>query len=210
MALHRVPHVLVLCALLLILDAHAVAQGKMSSRNGKRQQETPSPQRGTIDSLPVLDVPYVSTPHKVVAAMLKMARVKKGDLVYDLGCGDGRIVIAAARDFGARGVGIDLDPKRIQEARENARKASVEDRVTFIEQDLFDADVRKASVVTLYLFSGVNLRLRPKLLRELRPGTRVVSHSFDMGDWRPVRVENIDDHKIYYWVIPGKKEGKAK
>jgi predicted O-methyltransferase YrrM len=122
------------------------------------------------------EVPYVPTPEEVVAAMLAVARVGKNDVLYDLGSGDGRIVIAAARQFGTRATGIDIDPQRIQEADANARKAGVTDRVRFILGDIFEADIREATVVTLYLLPAVNARLRPKLLRELRPGTRIVSH----------------------------------
>ena len=131
------------------------------------------------------DVPFVPTTDEAVQAMLKLAGVKKTDVVYDLGCGDGRIVIAAARDFGARGVGIDIDPQRIAEAKENARKAGVEKLVRFEENDLFEADIHEATVVTLFLLSSVNLKLRPKLLKDLKPGTRIVSNTFDMGDWAP-------------------------
>src|ERR1039458_6446121 len=122
------------------------------------------------------DVPFVPTTDEAVKAMLKLADVKKADVVYDLGCGDGRIVIAAARDFGARAVGIDIDPQRIAEAKENARKAGVEKLVRFEENDLFEADIHEATVVTLFLLSSVNLKLRPKLLNDLKPGTRVVSN----------------------------------
>lgn len=146
-------------------------------------------------------VPYVPTPERVVNTMLDMAKVGKDDVVYDLGCGDGRIIIAAAKR-GARGVGIDIDPERIAEANENARKAGVADRVKFIEQNLFDADFSEATVVTLYLVPQVNLKLRPRLLSELRPGTRVVSHNYDMGDWHPQRTKRVGTHRVFYWVIP--------
>lgn len=136
--------------------------------------------------------------------MLKLAAVKPGDLVYDLGCGDGRIVIAAARDFGARGIGIDIDPERINEARDNARKAGVTSRVEFRNEDLFEADIRKATVVMLYLYPWVNLKLRPKLLAELEPGTRIVSHSHDMGDWKPEKEIEVDGSTIYFWTIPAR------
>ena len=131
------------------------------------------------------DVPYEPSSPEIVSGMLRLANIKKGDVVYDLGCGDGRIVIAAAEKFGARGVGIDIDPERISEARENARKARVAGRVTFRNEDLFEAKIRDATVVMLYLWPEVNLRLRPKLWSELKPGTRIVSHSHDMGDWKP-------------------------
>lgn len=157
------------------------------------------------------DVPYVPTTEPAVEAMLKLAKVGRSDVVYDLGCGDGRIVIAAALKFGARGVGIDIDPKRISEARANARKAGVEHGVRFIEQDLFRADISEATVVTLFLLDHVNLRLRPKLLSELKPGTRVVSNTFDMGDWKADVERDLDDpdagyfsSHFYLWVIPRK------
>ncbi len=152
------------------------------------------------------DVPYVPTPTEVVEEMLRVANVGKNDVIYDLGSGDGRIVITAAQKYGARGVGIDINPVRIGEARENALKAGVTDRVKFLQQDLFETDIREATVVTLYLLPEVNLRLRPKLLRELRPGTRVVSHNYDMGDWRPEAVKEVHSplgrHKLFYWVVP--------
>ncbi len=162
------------------------------------------------------DVPYVPTTERAVEAMLELARVSKNDVVYDLGCGDGRIVIAAAKKYGARGVGIDINPERIAEARENAKKAGVEHLVKFIEQDLFEADIREASVVTLFLLSSVNLKLRPKLLAELKPGTRVVSNTFDMGDWKPDKEFTLDDdgqdsylsHRFYLWIIPQKAAAK--
>src|SRR6202171_5542079 len=153
------------------------------------------------------DVPYVPTTEAAVQEMLKLAEVKKSDIVYDLGCGDGRIVIAAAKNFGARGVGIDINPVRIAEAKENARKAAVENLVRFEENDLFAADIREASVVTLFLLPNVNLKLRPKLLQDLKPGTRVVSNTFDMGDWKPEKefivpdtdVDTYLSHRLYLW-----------
>jgi cyclopropane fatty-acyl-phospholipid synthase-like methyltransferase len=153
-----------------------------------------------------LDVPYVSTPEPVVREMLRMAAVRPGDMVYDLGCGDGRIVIAAARDFGARGVGIDIDPRRIAEANAAARSAGVEGRVRFAVQDLFKTDFSDASVVALYLFEELNAKLLPKFRAELKPGTRIVSHRFGIGDWKPhasaVISANGDDHWVYLWVVP--------
>ncbi|MCS6953452.1 MAG: class I SAM-dependent methyltransferase [Bryobacterales bacterium] len=147
------------------------------------------------------DVPYVPTPPEVVEGMLKLAGVKSSDVVYDLGCGDGRIVIMAAEKFGARGVGIDINPERIREAEENARKAGVTGRVRFIQGNLFDADIQEATVVTLYLLSSVNLKLRPKLIKELRPGARVVSNTFDMGDWKPDREIEVNGRRVYLWTI---------
>jgi SAM-dependent methyltransferase len=161
-------------------------------------------------SAPKPDVPYVPTTNEAVQAMLKLADVKKSDIVYDLGCGDGRIVIAAAVTYGARGVGIDIDPDRIREAKENAKKAHVEDLVRFEEKDLFQADFHEATVVTLFLLPSVNLRLRPKLIQELKPGTRIVSNTFDMGDWKPDKEQTLDgtdddaylSRKFYLWHVP--------
>ncbi len=156
------------------------------------------------------DVVFVPTPEEVVGQMLKLADVHKGDVVYDLGCGDGRMVIAAAK-LGARGVGIDINPERIKESRENARKAEVTDRVSFRTEDLFEADFKDATVVTLYLLQSLNEKLRPKLWRDLRPGTRVVSHDFDMGDWTPEKEIHVDvegrSHTVYLWKIPAKEAG---
>jgi SAM-dependent methyltransferase len=152
-----------------------------------------------------INPPYVRTPANVVSAMLKLAGVKASDVVYDLGCGDGRIVIAAAKEYGAHGVGIDNDPERIQEARDNARKAGVEALVKFEVNDLFAADIHNATVVTLYLLPDVNLRLRPKLLKDLKPGTRIVSHDFHMGDWKPDKHQMVDaSSHIYLWTVPPK------
>lgn len=147
-------------------------------------------------------VPYVPTPHAVVEEMLRLANVTPDDVLYDLGCGDGRIVIAAAQRFGARGVGVDINPQRISEAQANAQQAGVADRVQFLQQDLFATDLHAATVVTLYLLPTINLQLRSILLEQLRPGSRVVSHEFHMDDWRPDRTAEVDDHKIYLWVIP--------
>ena len=154
---------------------------------------------------PKLDVVWVPSAPEVIAVMLEAAKVGPGDIVYDLGCGEGEIVIAAALHYGARGVGVDLDPERITNARLNAARAGVTDRVTFIEQDLFTTDVSGATVVTLYLGPEINRRLRPKLLRELRPGTRIVSHDFSMGEWEPertVRVPQAPGHVVYLWRVP--------
>jgi len=155
---------------------------------------------------PTLDVPYVPTHEKIVAEMLKVAGVGKNDVLYDLGSGDGRIVITAAKQFGTRGVGIDIDPERIKDANENAKKAGVTDRTRFILGDIFEADFRAATVVTMYLLPEVNMRLRPKLLSDLRPGTRIVSHNYDLGDWKPRRTIKITlsdgDHWVYFWVVP--------
>ena len=147
-------------------------------------------------------MPFVPTPERVVEGMLKIAQVGPKDLVYDLGSGDGRIVIAAAKRHGARAVGVDIDPQRVKEARENARKAGVAGRAEFREADLFQVDLSPATVVTLYLLPTINLKLRPKLLAELKPGTRIVSHGFDMGDWKPSAVHQVGTATVYYWVVP--------
>ena len=147
------------------------------------------------------DVPYVPTPQAVVEKMLEVAKVGPGDLVYDLGSGDGRIVIAAAKK-GARGVGIDIDEQRIWEAKNNAIAAGVADRVQFRQEDIFKTDFREATVVTMYLLTSVNLRLRPRLLAELKPGTRIVSHAFDLGDWKPLETHKVGSSTVYYWVVP--------
>ena len=153
--------------------------------------------------------PYVPTPQEVVDRMLQLAEVRKGDVVYDLGCGDGRIPITAARRYGARGVGVDIDPVRIAEANANAKKAGVTHLVTFRLQDAMTTDVSEATVVTLYLLSASNLKLRPILTRQLKPGARIVSHSFGMGDWQPDKVDTFVDSSgttrtLYLWKADGK------
>lgn len=150
------------------------------------------------------DVRYEPTPYSTVRAMLKLADVGASDVVYDLGSGDGRIVIMAAKEFGARGVGVDIDRDLVKEARANARNAGVEDKVQFVEGDMYKADLRSATVVTLFLHPDPNLKLRPKLLTELKPKSRVVSYIWDMGDWKPEAQKAVGDgyHKIYLWRIP--------
>jgi predicted RNA methylase len=147
------------------------------------------------------DVIYVPTPPFIVDVILNMAEVTPGDVVYDLGCGDGRIVVEAAKLHGARGVGIDIDPIRIRESKRNAAKNGVIDRVTFRMEDIFETDISDASVVTLYLLPTLNMRLRPKLWRDLAVGTRVISHGYEMGDWVPTKVEVVTGHPVYLWVI---------
>jgi SAM-dependent methyltransferase len=146
------------------------------------------------------DVIYVPTRQTVVDAMLKVASVKAGDVLYDLGCGDGRIPVTAAQ-LGARAVCIDIDPRRIAEANENVKKNNVGDRVRVLNQDLFTTDISEATVVSLYLLPSLNLKLRPTLWRTLKPGTRIVSHDFDMGDWKPEQTLNVDGATVYYWTI---------
>jgi len=157
------------------------------------------------------DVAYVPTTNEAVEAMLKLADVTSSDTVFDLGCGDGRIVVAAAKLRGARGVGIDIDPVRVSESRANAKKAGVEKRVRFEENDVFEADIHEATVVTLFLLPELNVKLLPKLLRELKPGTRIVSNTFDMGDWQPAKEVTVGDpneaghpfsHRLYLWIVP--------
>jgi len=158
---------------------------------------------------PELDVPYVPTPPEVVSAMLKMAEVGPNDIVYDLGSGDGRIVVAALRDYKAqKGVGVDLDPARVKDGNANAAKAGVGDRATFVEGDVFKFDFSEATVLTMYLYPSVNMQLRPRILSELKPGTRVVSHQFSMQDWVPDVYDQFDDnHHLYMWYVPAKVAG---
>jgi hypothetical protein len=170
------------------------ADAPAQSPNSELQAQSPAAE-------PDLDVPYVPTPPGVVSAMLEVAQVGKDDVLYDLGSGDGRIPITAAKRYGTRSVGVDIDPERIQEANENAQKEGVSDRVQFRQQDLFETDLSEATVITLYLLPQVNLDLRPKIL-QLQPGTRIVSHSFDMGDWKPDQTLQVDGSTIYYWVVP--------
>lgn len=155
-----------------------------------------------------LDAPYVSTPQPVVDAMLRLAGVRAGDVVYDLGCGDGTIVITAARDFGARGVGVDIDPRRIAAANAFARLAGVTDRVRFAVQDVMQTDFSDATVLTLYLLPELNAKLLPRIRRDLKPGARVVAHQFGIGDWKPDRSETAwsgtMDHQIHLWVMPAR------
>jgi SAM-dependent methyltransferase len=153
-----------------------------------------------------LDVIFVASDLTIVNAMLTLAGVTPNDIVYDLGCGDGRIVIAAAKEFGARGVGVDLDPQRIQEAQANAVRAGVADRVTFLVQDIFDTDIQSATVVTLFLSPELNARLRPKLTSQLKPGSRIVSHRYGVGDWVPERTVTLNVREtrnhIFLWRVP--------
>lgn len=171
------------------------------------------PQESTINQIaqagteerptqPEPDVAYVPTPQEVVDKMLEVAKVTKDDVVYDLGSGDGRIPITAAQRYGARGIGIDINSELIQEANENARQSGVTDRVKFLQQDLFASDIREATVLTLYLLPELNLKLRPTLFEQLKPGTRIVSHAFDMGDWKPDRKVIVGGSTIYLWIVP--------
>ncbi len=149
----------------------------------------------------VPDVPYVPTPQDVVEAMLKAASVTKDDVLYDLGSGDGRIVITAAKKYGTKGMGIDINPALVAEATANAEKEMVSDKVTFIEGDLFKQDLSKATVITLYLLPDINIKLRPTILG-LKPGTRIVSHAFNMGDWEPEKTIDVTGRTVYFWRVP--------
>ncbi len=187
--------------------AAIVAACGASAQRSPVTQNAPAPAAKQQPSPVKKDVPYVPTPQNVVDEMLTLANVTKDDVVYDLGCGDGRLVITAVKKFGAqRGFGVDIDPQRIEESNANARAAGVTDRVTFAVQDLFQTDFKEATVVTLYLLPEVNLRLRPKLLSDLKPGTRVVSHSFDMGDWKPEKAITVQPggQRLSLWTIPAK------
>jgi SAM-dependent methyltransferase len=179
------------------------------------REEAPGPTPGNdfdpaqfVRDRPRLDVPYVVTDMQVVDAMLGMARVRPNDYVLDLGSGDGRILIAAARSHGARGLGVDIDPARVDEAKANARDAGVSARVTFRRQDLFETPLAEADVLALYLLPEINLRLRPRILAEMRPGTRVVSHDFDMGDWRWDLRERVGSATVYMWIVPARVGGR--
>ncbi len=155
----------------------------------------------------LLDVPYVPTDTKIVQAMLDLAEITNKDYLYDLGCGDGRIVVTAALERGTRGIGIDLDPMRIAEAMELAGNSMVEHMTDFFEADLMEVDFSEATVITLYLLDMVNVELRPRLLEELKPGTRIVSHAFDMADWKPDRHVRLGSVNLYKWIIPARVAG---
>lgn len=193
-----------------ILLCTACGENKITEE-AKAKNTTNTATAATVSPAPTreLDVPYVPTHEMIVDEMLKMAEVKGTDVLYDLGSGDGRIPITAAQRFGTRGVGIDLNPVRIKEANENAQKANVTDKVKFIEGDIFQQDFNEATVLTLYLLPDVNLKLRPKIL-EMKPGTRVVSHNYDMGDWKYEKAKELKTpdgvtHYVYMWRVPAKK-----
>ena len=185
-----------------IFLAFALIAGGQSAAQQAQQAPAATPQK----KLRTPDVIFVPTPQEVVDAMLEVAKVTKNDVVYDLGSGDGRIPVTAAKKYGARGVGIDIDPQRIKEANANAEAAGVTDRVKFLNQDLFTTDISEATVVTLYLLPSLNVKLIPILNKQLKPGTRIVSHAFDMSadgvERKPITTENINGRTIYYWTIP--------
>ncbi|MCC6947916.1 MAG: class I SAM-dependent methyltransferase [Bradyrhizobiaceae bacterium] len=188
--LTRISRVALIPAALFALSNVALAQDSVSGREPVK-----------------LDVPFVPTPESVVQRMLELGNVKSGDYVIDLGSGDGRIAIAAAKR-GARALGVDIDPRRIEEANANAAKAGVTDRVTFRRENLFETPIKDANVITMYLLTSVNHQLRPRLLEELRPGTRIVSHAFSMGEWEPDVHEKVDNRDVYLWIIPAKVGGR--
>lgn len=203
MQLHRMLGLLVVSVSVTSL----MFTGCTQQRNFEAEAEAQVPTTTAQPQERQANVPYVPTPEKVVDRMLKLANVSSNDVLYDLGSGDGRIPITAVQKYGAsRATGIEINPELVQRSRENSQKAGVSDRVTFLQQDLFQTDLSQATVVTLYLLPSVNLQLRPKLLQELKPGTRIISHDFDMGEWKPERVERVQgsarQHTIYYWVVP--------
>jgi SAM-dependent methyltransferase len=165
------------------------------------EQPPPAPPAPVQAPARTPDVIFVPTPAEVVKGMLDLAKVQKGELVIDLGCGDGGIVVAAARDYGARSVGVDIDPQRIREATDNVTKNNVGDRAKIVQGDLFEYEIKDANVVTLYLLPRLNLKLRPRLWKELKVGSRVVSNSFDMGDWKPDQTIDVDGRTVYLWTI---------
>jgi SAM-dependent methyltransferase len=203
--MNRMTHALAVGA----VTAGLLAGGLFVDRPGASSAPTASafsPQAATPQTLSL--APYVPTPQDVAERMLELAGVTKTDVVYDLGSGDGRIVITAAKKYGARGVGVDIDPERVAESQANARAAGVENLVTFRQEDAMTVDVSGATVVTLYLLSSSNLKLRPILTKQLRPGARIVSHAFSMGDWRPDKVDTFTDangstRTLYLWRVTG-------
>jgi cyclopropane fatty-acyl-phospholipid synthase-like methyltransferase len=189
-----------LSLLFLLLSVPAVA-GLLALDSARLSLSTRVAHAQDLDSKKI--VPFVPTPQEVVDKMIELGGVKKGDTVYDLGSGDGRIVITAAKK-GARAVGFEIDPDLIKESRENVKKAGVADRAEIRQQDILTVDLSAASVVTMYLLPDVNLKLKPKILSQLKPGARVVSHAFDMGDWKPNKVEQVNGRTVYLWIIPAK------
>lgn len=191
---------LLMLGLCLLVACAPRSLSSQTSETVAAQSEVVLPQ----SALRTPDVIYVPTPPEVVDEMLRMAKIRPWDVLYDLGSGDGRIAIAAARQYGIRAVGIDISSQRIAEANENARAAGVANKVRFILGDLFQADISEATVVTLYLLDSLNEKLRPKLLRELQPRTRIVSHAFRMGDWQPQKEAEVNGRMIYFWTVPAR------
>lgn len=186
----------------LLLTGCVQEQDSQGSDTTTTQTSSSSPRTTVADTAVDADVPYVATPNETVRGMLELADVSEDDLVYDLGSGDGRIPIAAAHRYGARGVGIEIKPSLVDRARKNAKLSGVQDQVAFRQQDLFEADFSEATVVTIYLFPEVNLKLRPMLFEQLELGTRVVSHSFDMNGWTPDSTTTVNGDALYLWTIP--------
>jgi len=200
---------LLACTLLIVgvLPLAGCAQDQETTDRATSSQDsveirTPAPQTTVGDTAVETDVPYVATPQETVRAMLELARVTEDDTVYDLGSGDGRIPITAAKRYGARGVGIEIKPSLVDRARKNAKLSGVSDKVQFRRQDIFKTNVGEATVVTMYLFPEVNIKLRPKLFEQLEPGDRVVSHSFDMNEWEPDSTVQVNNDVLYLWTIP--------
>ena len=191
--------------------AQAVASGAPHAPRARPEpQAQPAPQSVPDETPPRLDVPYVPTPQAVVDEMLRLAKPTKDDLLYDLGCGDGRIVVTAAKQFGTKGVGFDIDPARIRDSLANAQTAGVTGLVTFRRQDLFTVSLAEPNVLTMYLLPSVNMKLRPKILSEMKPGTRVVSHAFTMEDWQPDDHSSANGGNVYFWVVPANVSGTWK
>jgi len=199
------PRLSLVCTLLVagILPLAGCAQDQDTSATQTPEIQSATPSQTTVgDTAVEADVPYVATPQKTVEAMLELAQVTGDDIVYDLGSGDGRIPIEAAKRYGARGVGIEIKPSLVDRARKNAKLSGVSDKVEFRQQDIFKTDVSEATVVTMYLFPEVNIKLRPKLFEQLEPGDRVVSHSFDMNEWAPDSTVRVNNDVLYLWTIP--------
>ena len=214
---NAISHAALICIVLLISSQMLAVSGKdrqPSRRTNVARNHSSSAQRttGKKRRLRKPDVIYYPTPPETVAEMLRMAKIKKGDVLYDLGSGDGRIPIAAAQQYGIRAVGIEIDPKLVTEAEEKARDANVSTLVRFRNEDMFHIEVREATVVTLYLSEKLNVLLRPKLLRELRPGSRILSHDFRMGDWKPEQTVRVPWGKlyrtVYLWTVPARRKSK--
>lgn len=200
----------------LLMAGYACSAGELKLNGFTTEPPAPAPFQLTPTALLAEDekparkpdIHWVPTPQELVDEMLATAKVGKDEVVYDLGCGDGRIVITAAKKYGAKGIGIDIDPQRIREATQNAQSAGVQDRVTFLKADLFESNFKDADVISLYLLTSLNRRLRPKILAETRPGTRIVSHAFGMSEWEPDQQKTVGGSNMYYWVVPANMSGK--